>query len=270
MAEFPSLPLFTDAYLGDTTHLTTFEHGAYMLLLIVSWRSTDCCLPDDDKLLARYTRMTLDKWRKTRAVLAPFFTIKNGCWHQARLQDELQHLRSQRAQQSAAGKASVKAKALKRLNRDATDVEAPLQRDVKETSTPTPDPLTIDKSMDGKPSNNGPEDPVKNLFDLGILILTSAGNTEKQARSLIGKWREGGKRDAEVLVALMECRTKLISEPVEWLTKRLKPAQFVSKTGYQYKGSLESIIRESEKRADWNTHWAAKRKLEEQNGKVTH
>ena len=53
MAQFPVLPLWTDAYLGDTTHLTTIEHGAYMLLLMVSWRSPDCRLPDDDAMLAR-------------------------------------------------------------------------------------------------------------------------------------------------------------------------------------------------------------------------
>jgi hypothetical protein len=51
LAEFPALPLFTDAYLGDTTHLSTFEHGAYLLLLIVSWRTPGCCVADDDALL---------------------------------------------------------------------------------------------------------------------------------------------------------------------------------------------------------------------------
>lgn len=155
MAEFPSLPLFTDAYLGDTTHLSTMEHGAYLLLLIVSWRSPGCCLPDDDALLARYTRLTRDKWRKVRPIIQPFFTIRDGFWHQARLQDELQHLQSRREQQSEAGKASAAAKSLKRQNRGSTTVGQPLQRNGKETPTPIPTPI-IPLSND-----NGGDDPEK-------------------------------------------------------------------------------------------------------------
>ena len=39
MADFPALPFFTDAYLGDTQHLTLEEHGAYQKLLYIAWRS---------------------------------------------------------------------------------------------------------------------------------------------------------------------------------------------------------------------------------------
>jgi hypothetical protein len=42
MAEFPALPLWTDAYLGDTRHLSQSEHGAYLLLLITAWRTPNC------------------------------------------------------------------------------------------------------------------------------------------------------------------------------------------------------------------------------------
>lgn len=140
VAEFPALPLFTDAYLGDTTHLTTFEHGAYLLLLFISWRSPGCCLPDDDALLARYSKTTRDKWRKLRPIIEPFFTVRDGSWHQARLQDEFQLLQSRRDQQREAGNASAAAKALKRNKRGSTVVGSPLQRNVNEKPTPTPTP----------------------------------------------------------------------------------------------------------------------------------
>ena len=52
MAEYPALPLWTDAYLADTTHLTDAEHGVYFQLVVHAWRSPDCRLPNDAKWLA--------------------------------------------------------------------------------------------------------------------------------------------------------------------------------------------------------------------------
>jgi uncharacterized protein YdaU (DUF1376 family) len=253
LAEFPALPLFTDAYLGDTTHLSTLEHGAYLLLLMVSWRTPGCCVPDDDALLARYTRMTRDKWRKVRPILEPFFSIADGFWHQARLQNELQHLQSRREQQVAAGNASAIAKSLKRGKRPSTPVGQPLQRPVNETATPIPIPTSVDKSTGQSPAS----DLVKDLFDLGVAILVEAGSAEKEARSLIGKWKKS-RGEVEVMKALLECRRQEIASPVEWLTKRLQQSRYVSPSGYEYRGSIDDVIRESEKRADWGTYWKAK------------
>jgi hypothetical protein len=44
MAEYPFLPLWTDAYFADTRHLTLEQHGAYLLLIIEAWRRADCCI----------------------------------------------------------------------------------------------------------------------------------------------------------------------------------------------------------------------------------
>lgn len=135
MAEFPALPLFTDAYLGDTTHLTTIEHGAYLLLLMVAWRTRDCRLPDDDRVLSRYAKCTLGQWRRLRPIIEPFWRVENGFWKQGRLTDEHNHVRQVRESQRANGKAS----ALKRKGRHAATVEP----SVNEASTPSPTPTPI-------------------------------------------------------------------------------------------------------------------------------
>lgn len=88
MAEFPALPLWTDAYLADTTHLTTLEHGAYLLLLMTAWRSKECALPNDDRLLAKYARLTPGQWKRVKPVLEPFFNVSSDGWRQGRLTDE--------------------------------------------------------------------------------------------------------------------------------------------------------------------------------------
>ena len=118
MAEFPCLPLFTDAYLGDTTHLTTAEHGAYLLLLIAQWRSKDCTLPNDDKLLSRYTKMNRKEWGKARPILESFFRVNGTTWVQQRLQDEKRYVEEKRKGNIASGKVS----ALKRKERHSANV----------------------------------------------------------------------------------------------------------------------------------------------------
>src|SRR5687768_3344791 len=95
------------------------EHGAYLLLLIVSWRSKETKLPDDDKILARYARCTAGQWKKLRPILEPFFTVKDGFWVQGRLNDEAKAVRSKKEAAAANGRAS----ALKRLGRHSTERE---------------------------------------------------------------------------------------------------------------------------------------------------
>lgn len=85
MAEFPALPLFTDAYLADTRHLTTEEHGAYLLLLICAWRSRECALRDNDKTLARIAGLSPTRWRRMKPALIDFFEVKDGYWRQKKL-----------------------------------------------------------------------------------------------------------------------------------------------------------------------------------------
>lgn len=77
MSQAPSMPMFWDAYLADTTHLSTEEHGAYLLLLAAMWRRNGW-VPDDDKDNARILHMTVAKWRRTKDRLSGFLIFKDG------------------------------------------------------------------------------------------------------------------------------------------------------------------------------------------------
>lgn len=203
MAEFPALPLWTDAYLGDTTHLTTIEHGAYLLLLMTAWRTRECRLPDDDKLLARYARCNAGQWKRLRPILAPFFTIENGHWRQSRLTDEAAAVRQKKDRAAANGRAS----ALKRQGRHSTKRDAPLNEATNEASTR----IQLNQSQNHIPlsnDNGAPADSDKQFWD------SAKGFIGKP--SLIGKWvSEHGK--AETARAITAAQIERAVDPVAYV-----------------------------------------------------
>jgi len=85
MSQAPSMPMFWDAYIADTTHLTTEEHGAYLLLLGAMWRRNGS-VPDDDRDIARILGLTKAKWLRIRQRLAAFLTCEDGNISQKNLQ----------------------------------------------------------------------------------------------------------------------------------------------------------------------------------------
>lgn len=107
MAEFPALPIWTDAYLGDTRHLSAAQHGGYFLLLITAWRTHDCALPNDDKLLARWAAMSGKAWQANKAVIMAFWELgEDNKWRQGKLFDVRQKVALNVNQKSSAGVAS--------------------------------------------------------------------------------------------------------------------------------------------------------------------
>lgn len=90
MAEYPALPLWTDAYLADTRHLSTLEHGAYLLLLMEAWRRPACSLPDNDTLLARLAGLSEEDWAGVKPTVMSFWKYdgRSKEWQQKRLLKE--------------------------------------------------------------------------------------------------------------------------------------------------------------------------------------
>jgi len=156
MAEYPALPLFTDAYMADTRHLTAAQHGAYLLLLMTAWRMPDCKLPDDDVFLSRCAAMDVRTWKSNRAAVMQFWHIdEQQKWFQRRLLDERKNVEERRSKNVQAGKAS----ALKRNNRHSTSVPTKLQ--------PESNPLNLNL-LDIVDTNVSPisRKPIKHVDDL--------------------------------------------------------------------------------------------------------
>jgi uncharacterized protein YdaU (DUF1376 family) len=94
------MPLYVSDYLGDTGHLSTLEHGAYMLLIMHYWQTG--ALPDDDRKLARIARMQPDEWADVRGTLLGMF---GEGWTHKRIDAELAHAEQVISKRSAAAKA---------------------------------------------------------------------------------------------------------------------------------------------------------------------
>lgn len=125
MAQFPALPIWTDAYLGDTRHLTAAQHGAYFLLLITAWRTHDCALPNDDALLSKWASMDRRTWDRNRSVVMAFWELcDDGKWRQCKLINVRKKLADNVNQKTAAGKSSAlkrKENGKRLLQRDANE-----------------------------------------------------------------------------------------------------------------------------------------------------
>ena len=108
----PFMQLYVADYLGDTRHLTTEQHGAYLLLLMTMWRA-DGRLPLDDGKLARLTGCTASRWAKIRDEVLAFFIIDGDEITHGRLMFELEKASEKSIKRAEAGSHGGNAKARK-------------------------------------------------------------------------------------------------------------------------------------------------------------
>jgi hypothetical protein len=101
----------------------------------------------------------------------------------------------------------------RKRNGDATLQDGSATAPNTETETPLPD-------GNGRAAPSA-VDFQKAIFDSGKAILKAAGHDERQAGSIIGRFRKTYS-DSQVLAVLSRCEIERPSEPVEWITKALQ------------------------------------------------
>ncbi|MBU9832545.1 DUF1376 domain-containing protein [Rahnella sp. FC061912-K] len=135
MAALPYMQLYVADYLADTPHLTTEEHGAYLLLMFNYWQTGR---PLPKSRLAGIAKLSNERWSDVERTLNEFFLDTGSEWVHERIERDLEVVKGAQSQRIAAGNASAakraKEKALK--NQMAfNDRSTTVQRNSSDRST---------------------------------------------------------------------------------------------------------------------------------------
>lgn len=203
MADYPSMPLWIDRYFGDTRHLRgPEEHGAYLLLLMEAWMRPTCSLPDDDVLLARLACCSPEQWQAIKPTVMGFWTLdkRRREWTQKGQIKERTYLEEQSAKQSHRARSGWEKR--KKVNAAAMPQRC-------RGNAPTPTPITEANAS----AADAAQDLSKIIFGAGLKLLTSSGVEERQARSMLGKWR-AAQGDEALLAALGKAQREGAIDPI--------------------------------------------------------
>lgn len=171
MTDIPSMPLYPDAYMADTQHLTLEEHGAYTRLLMIHWRLLPAHIPDDEKRVARMLGVTAGKWRKLRVIICDekLYSVRDGFLRQKRLEKEFDYAAKNRKKKRNAANARWGDNVLE--NNKTGDADAYADNDAQDHAAddaetmhmdkpPTPTPLSKNKQQHPIPSSDRDDDVV--------------------------------------------------------------------------------------------------------------
>jgi uncharacterized protein YdaU (DUF1376 family) len=112
------MPLYVRDYLADTGHLSTLEHGAYLLLIMHYWQHGS--LPKSEKKRAAACRVSEQKWKTIKNEISQFF---DADWRHKRIDAELKKANEIMVKRRAAGKKSASSRRKKRSTHVPTHVE---------------------------------------------------------------------------------------------------------------------------------------------------
>jgi uncharacterized protein YdaU (DUF1376 family) len=101
MSAVPYMKFYIGDYLGDTQHLTTLQHGAYLLLIMAYWQRRGP-LPMDDEKLSRIARCAIAEWMQCKSDILAFFDERDGLLYHKRIDRELEGVKDVSEQRSKA------------------------------------------------------------------------------------------------------------------------------------------------------------------------
>jgi uncharacterized protein YdaU (DUF1376 family) len=152
----PWMPLYVGDYLGDTGHLTTTQHGAYLLLIMHYWRKGE--VPDDDKQLAKITKLPLKAWEAHREIIQDFFY--DG-WQHKRLNAELAKMMKVSSARAIAGQKGGIGSALSRMRLENAALSKHVPRQAIAQQMPSKPTANVDHSHSQSKKEEAPKGSIQ-------------------------------------------------------------------------------------------------------------
>jgi len=224
------LPIYVGDYLADTMHLTTEQHGAYLLLIFAYWKNRGMLA---EGRVQGIVRMDKDSWTINRGIVEELFDTKSfpGFWYHKRIEKELQNALIRKQAAENRGKKGMESRWGNRADDSSTNsptiVEGIVGGIVGDNSSPSPSPspLSLKEKQFIQTDSNEQKNPDKkaSVFeklrelqkrfpDLRYqrqIILFVETHIEKNPDAL-----------AYVLNSFLNCKTKIIN-PKLWLDKAI-------------------------------------------------
>lgn len=156
------MPLYIGDYRRDTMHLSTLEHGAYILLIMHYWETGP--LPADTVRLARIAGLSTQRFKPVWVTLRSFFTkaiaeqMPSNCFRHKRIDEELEKAEKLSMKRSLAGlKGGIASRGKTNLGRFVTQAIA------KQTGTQSQShsPACLTSEPAAPPQEATEEEPAK-------------------------------------------------------------------------------------------------------------
>lgn len=207
-------------YLTATAHLSWMEDCAYRRLLDLYY-SREQAIPGDVVQAARLCRATTKDERKAvETVLAEFFTLTERGWTHARCEEEIVKAAeaAERARQN--GKRGGRPPKEKPTE-NPEKTQSVFDGNPEESNSKAPNPITNTNTSEANASGGEPPTNKDLMFFLGVPLLTAAGVSERNARSMLGGLAKAH-GEAAVVQVLNDCAASRPVEPVSWIQASLR------------------------------------------------
>lgn len=223
------MPLYVGDYLGDTQRLTTEQHGAYILLILDYWRNGPA--PDDDAVLQSITKLDRLAWKRNRPALERLFRIADGHWTHKRIEQEIENAKANQDRRSSKAQKAAQARWAKSSDDASGNAPSMPQAMPDQCAPPSPSPSPYGDSSEADASGaDAPPDPAPDakpidlkaaIFASGVPLLMDSGSTDRNARSMLGRWRRDY-GDGAVMDALAAAQAEAVSDAIPWITRTLE------------------------------------------------